>query len=78
MAIREMANAPGAAQKAVVAPQATLVFYRRDHAVSHVGLPDVPNDMLVYHLKTIFDLSYAQVMLVQFAFFSAYLLFSLP
>ena len=30
------------------------------------------------HLKSIFDLSYARVMLVQFAFFSAYFLFSLP
>src|ERR1700739_1679231 len=36
------------------------------------------NDILVPHLKSIFDLSYARVMLVQFAFFSGYLLFSLP
>ena len=36
------------------------------------------NDILVPHLKSIFDLSYAKVMLVQFAFFSAYFLFSLP
>ena len=36
------------------------------------------NDILVPHLKSIFDLNYAQVMLVQFAFFSAYFLFSLP
>jgi len=36
------------------------------------------NDILVPHLKSIFDLSYAQVMLVQFAFFSAYFLFSVP
>src|SRR5277367_4481200 len=36
------------------------------------------NDILVPHLKSIFSLSYAQVMLVQFAFFSAYFLFSLP
>jgi FHS family L-fucose permease-like MFS transporter len=36
------------------------------------------NDILVPHLKAIFDLSYARVMLVQFAFFSAYFLFSLP
>jgi MFS transporter, FHS family, L-fucose permease len=34
------------------------------------------NDILVPHLKSIFDLSYARVMLVQFAFFSAYFLFS--
>src|SRR3954464_9180591 len=36
------------------------------------------NDILVPHLKSIFDLSYAGVMLVQFSFFSAYFLFSLP
>src|SRR5262249_49360117 len=36
------------------------------------------NDILVPHLKSIFDLSYAHVMLVQFAFFSAYFLFSIP
>ena len=36
------------------------------------------NDILVPHLKSIFDLSYARVMLVQFSFFSAYFLFSIP
>jgi FHS family L-fucose permease-like MFS transporter len=36
------------------------------------------NDILVPHLKAIFDLSYTRVMLIQFAFFSAYFLFSVP
>jgi len=36
------------------------------------------NDILVPHLKSIFDLSYTRVMLIQFAFFSAYFFFSLP
>src|SRR5438477_5937215 len=36
------------------------------------------NDILVPHLKSIFDLSYAHIMLIQFAFFSAYFLFSIP
>src|ERR1700730_11137001 len=36
------------------------------------------NDILVPHLKSIFDLSYALAMLIQFAFFSAYFLFSVP
>jgi FHS family L-fucose permease-like MFS transporter len=36
------------------------------------------NDILIPHLKSIFDLNYAQVMLVQFAFFSAYFIFSFP
>src|SRR5258707_7746031 len=36
------------------------------------------NDILVPHLKSIFDLSYAEVMLIQFAFFGAYFIFSIP
>jgi len=36
------------------------------------------NDILVPHLKSIFNLNYTHVMLVQFAFFSAYFLFSIP
>src|SRR6201982_1880622 len=36
------------------------------------------NDILVPHLKSIFDLSYTRVMFIQFAFFSAYFLFSVP
>ena len=36
------------------------------------------NDILIPHLKAIFDLNYAEVMLVQFAFFSGYFIFALP
>ncbi len=36
------------------------------------------NDILVPHLKSIFDLSYAEVMLIQFSFFSAYFVFAIP
>ena len=36
------------------------------------------NDILVPHLKSIFDLGYAEVMLIQFAFFGAYFIFSIP
>ena len=36
------------------------------------------NDILVPHLKSISDFTYTKVMLVQFAFFSAYFLFSVP
>jgi FHS family L-fucose permease-like MFS transporter len=36
------------------------------------------NDILIPHLKSIFDLNYAEVMLVQFAFFSSYFVFSFP
>ena len=36
------------------------------------------NDILIPHLKSIFDLNYAQTMLIQFAFFGSYFLFSIP
>src|ERR1700751_4794278 len=36
------------------------------------------NDILVPHLKPIFDLNYTKVMLIQFSFFGAYFLFSIP
>lgn len=36
------------------------------------------NDILIPHLKNIFDLNYAEVLLVQFAFFSSYFVFSMP
>lgn len=36
------------------------------------------NDILIPHLKAAFDLSYSQAMLVQFCFFGAYFLVSLP
>ncbi|MFZ0662664.1 MAG: sugar MFS transporter [Acidobacteriaceae bacterium] len=36
------------------------------------------NDILIPHLKSIFDLNYAEVMLVQFVFFVAYAVFGFP
>jgi len=36
------------------------------------------NDILIPHLKNIFDLSYSQAMLIQFCFFGAYFIVSLP
>jgi MFS transporter, FHS family, L-fucose permease len=36
------------------------------------------NDILIPHLKAIFDLNYAQVMLVQLAFFMSYAVFAFP
>src|ERR1700733_1361068 len=42
------------------------------------GFVTVLNDILVPHLKAIFQLNYAQTMLIQFTFFSAYFLLSLP
>ncbi|HEY3859055.1 MAG TPA: sugar MFS transporter [Gammaproteobacteria bacterium] len=42
------------------------------------GFITVLNDVLVPHLKSVFALDYAQVMLIQFCFFGAYFLMSLP
>lgn len=36
------------------------------------------NDILIPHLRSIFELNYTESMLVQFAFFSAYFVFALP
>ncbi len=36
------------------------------------------NDILIPHLKGVFDLNYTQVMLIQFTFFTAYFIMSIP
>src|ERR1035438_1361833 len=66
------ATVPGAGQSygAPLATVTTLFFMW--------GFLTCLNDILVPHLKSIFDLSYAQVMLIQFAFFGAYFIFSIP
>jgi MFS transporter, FHS family, L-fucose permease len=80
MATREMASPPGPQS---VPAAAAVPNYSRPLAVVTTlffmwGFLTCLNDILVPHLKSIFDLSYARVMLVQFAFFSAYFLFSIP
>ena len=42
------------------------------------GFITVLNDVLVPHLKSVFSLDYTQIMLIQFTFFGAYFLMSLP
>src|SRR5271166_2956344 len=79
MATREIASRP----RPQSAPSAAVPNYSRPLAVVTSlffmwGFLTCLNDILVPHLKSIFDLSYARVMLVQFAFFSAYFLFSIP
>src|SRR5580693_9002410 len=66
------ATAPGTEQSygAPLATVTTLFFMW--------GFLTCLNDILVPHLKSIFDLSYTRVMLIQFSFFSAYFLFSIP
>ena len=81
MATRELIPGPGRPQNAPVI--LSTPNYTRPLAVVTTlffmwGFLTCLNDILVPHLKSIFDLSYARVMLVQFAFFSAYFLFSVP
>lgn len=61
---------PSSTNLAAMAMVTTLFFFW--------GFVTVLNDILVPHLKAIFDLNYARVMLIQFAFFSAYFIFSIP
>jgi FHS family L-fucose permease-like MFS transporter len=42
------------------------------------GFVTVLNDILVPHLKSVFNLNYTKIMLIQFAFFLAYFIFSIP
>jgi len=80
MATREMANRP---RPQSVSTIAAVPNYSRPLAVVTTlffmwGFLTCLNDILVPHLKSIFDLSYTRVMLIQFSFFSAYFLFSIP
>src|ERR1700741_4942755 len=81
MATHEITTSPGPAQS--VPAISTSPNYSRPLAIVTTlffmwGFLTCLNDILVPHLKAIFDLSFTQVMLVQFAFFSAYFLFSVP
>jgi len=63
-------SSDGQTYRAALAMVTTLFFFW--------GFVTVLNDILVPHLKSIFDLNYTKVMLIQFAFFSAYFIFSIP
>jgi FHS family L-fucose permease-like MFS transporter len=81
MATREISSSPGSAQS--IPDVSAAQNYGRPLAIVTTlffmwGFLTCLNDILVPHLKAIFDLNFAQVMLVQFAFFSAYFLFSVP
>src|SRR6201984_2005227 len=80
MATRQIANSGSIRIASVNAPAEN---YARPLAIVTTlcfmwGFLTCLNDILVPHLKSIFDLTYTRVMLIQFAFFSAYFLFSLP
>jgi len=81
MATRQFVSGAGFTQSAPV--DLVVPNYTRPLAVVTTlffmwGFLTCLNDILVPHLKAIFELSYAKVMLVQFAFFSAYFVFSVP
>jgi MFS transporter, FHS family, L-fucose permease len=65
------ANSPEASASGRAMVIVTLLFFMW-------GLLTSLNDILVPHLKAIFDLKYVEVMLIQFSFFSAYFIFALP
>src|SRR5258705_1652510 len=80
MATPEISNAAGTQSIAADSP---IPDYSRPLAVVTTlffmwGFLTSLNDILIPHLKSIFDLDYARAMLVQFAFFSGYFLFSVP
>src|ERR1043165_1271152 len=81
MAVREISGTKTHA--AMGAPVSARTNYSRALAIVTTlffmwGFLTSLNDILVPHLKSIFDLSYTRVMLVQFSFFSAYFVFSVP
>lgn len=75
-------TAPSVALKRAAAPPSTGHYTRPLVIVTTLffmwGFLTSLNDILIPHLKSIFELSYTKVMLIQFSFFSAYFLFSIP
>jgi len=69
-AVKTTMDAPTSTNKAALAMVTALFFMW--------GFITVLNDILIPHLRSIFELNYAEVMLVQFSFFSAYFVFSFP
>jgi MFS transporter, FHS family, L-fucose permease len=74
---------PGTSTAATATTSETSASYRAPLAVVTTlffmwGFLTCLNDILVPHLKPIFDLNYTQIMLIQFAFFGAYFVFSIP
>src|ERR1700723_4194770 len=84
--VKEMTTRPSTtgsdSVRSTPAPSATPNYSRPLAIVTTLffmwGFLTCLNDILVPPLTAFFDLSYARAMLVQFAFFSAYFLFSVP
>lgn len=62
--------APTSSNRAALAVVTSLFFMW--------GFVTVLNDVLIPHLKSIFELNYAKASFIQFAFFLAYFIFSIP
>ena len=78
-----MPNMPSPSASAVPATAGSFVTPRAALAVVTSvffmwGFLTCLNDILIPHLKAVFELNYARAMLVQFTFFGAYFLMSLP
>ena len=76
MALTQLSNpqpvmAPGSATTRTALATVTSLFFVW-------GFVTALNDILIPHLKSIFDLNYARASLIQSAFFLAYCLFSIP
>src|SRR5690606_20382574 len=69
-AARAATEAPAVNTRVALAVVATVFFMW--------GFLTCLNDILIPHLKAVFELNYARAMLVQFTFFGAYFLMSLP
>jgi len=67
---RTSAGAPAVNTRVALAVVTTIFFMW--------GFLTCLNDILIPHLKAVFELNYARAMLVQFTFFGAYFLMSLP
>src|SRR5215510_16116375 len=83
MAIQEISTSSRVSRIGIIEMKAATPNYSRPLAVVTTlffmwGFLTCLNDILVPHLKSIFDLNYAKVMLIQFSFFSAYFFFSIP
>ncbi len=76
MALTELSNSTIVVEETGVSRKASLSVVTSLFFVW--GFLTCLNDILIPHLRTIFDLNYAEVMLVQFVFFSGYVVFALP
>jgi FHS family L-fucose permease-like MFS transporter len=76
-------SAPAAATATTSSPAGTNTNYLAPLSVLTTlffmwGFLTCLNDIVIPHLKAVFELNYAQAMMIQFAFFTAYFVVSLP